>query len=138
MCSWYVYFLLRSPEQIPVQSYRCYVIWGSRWIVLIVPGILILANCGELSQRCAKLLAHEIIVVGSLGTVSRYFFLDKLPFSDLKAPFALAGATNLILMCLTGLLSSYAGECLESCTLSSGADMVYEPRSTQCQPVRLA
>ncbi|KAJ7366080.1 hypothetical protein DFH08DRAFT_833454 [Mycena albidolilacea] len=65
-------------------SYRCYIIWGSRRIVLIVPGILILATC----------------VVGSLGTVSRYFF-DKLPFSDLKAPFALAGATNLILMCLT-------------------------------------
>ncbi|KAJ6483291.1 hypothetical protein C8R45DRAFT_1001036 [Mycena sanguinolenta] len=66
-------------------SYRCYVIWGSRRIVLIVPGIFILATC----------------VAGFLGTVSRYFYLGKLPFSDLRAPFALAGATNLILMCLT-------------------------------------
>ncbi|KAJ6505505.1 hypothetical protein C8R45DRAFT_550243 [Mycena sanguinolenta] len=66
-------------------SYRCYIIWGSRWIVLIVPGILILATC----------------VVGSLGTVSRFFFPSKLPFGDEMAFFDIVGATNLVLMCLT-------------------------------------
>ncbi|KAF7336385.1 hypothetical protein MVEN_02187100 [Mycena venus] len=56
--------------------YRCYVIWGSQRTVLILPGAFIFTTC------------------------SFNDFLEVL-IIDVRVPYIMAGATNVILMCLT-------------------------------------
>ncbi|KAF7334223.1 hypothetical protein MSAN_02383600 [Mycena sanguinolenta] len=64
--------------------YHCYTIWGSRKTVLILPAVFAVATC---------LLGYF--------TVASDNFADNLPFLDQRADFAMSGATNTILMCLT-------------------------------------
>ncbi|KAF7358648.1 hypothetical protein MSAN_01203600 [Mycena sanguinolenta] len=65
-------------------AYRCYMIWGSQKAVLILPGISIVATC----------------VFGYFTVASNNFF-THLPLVDPRVSFAVSGATNVILMCLT-------------------------------------
>ncbi|KAJ7798871.1 hypothetical protein B0H14DRAFT_29758 [Mycena olivaceomarginata] len=55
--------------------YRCYMIWGSQWKVVVVPGILIIAT-----------------VVTALASVSQNFQ---------QSPYIMAAITNLVLVLLT-------------------------------------
>ncbi|KAJ7159516.1 hypothetical protein C8R46DRAFT_1108463 [Mycena filopes] len=57
--------------------YRCYVIWGARWIVIVLPGILIVAT----------------FVTGSAGSIR--------PEGPIPGETILATATNLLLLILT-------------------------------------
>ncbi|KAJ6483333.1 hypothetical protein C8R45DRAFT_300717 [Mycena sanguinolenta] len=70
-------------------TYRCYMIWGSRKIVLILPAIFILATS-----------ALGYFTVASNDFASNDL-LDEFPPFDIRASFAVSGATNVILMCLT-------------------------------------
>ncbi|KAF7375326.1 hypothetical protein MSAN_00419500 [Mycena sanguinolenta] len=67
--------------------YRCYVIWGSRRTVIIIPGISIVATC---------LLAYF-----TLGFDHSLLLSGQGPILDLRAPYVVGGATNVLLMCLT-------------------------------------
>ncbi|KAF7369473.1 hypothetical protein MVEN_00277000 [Mycena venus] len=65
--------------------YRCYVIWGSRRRVLVVPAAMILAT----------------VVVGCISGLT-YYGIVKWGFTiDTRVPFIMGGATNILLMCLT-------------------------------------
>ncbi|KAJ6483222.1 hypothetical protein C8R45DRAFT_1099509 [Mycena sanguinolenta] len=64
--------------------YRCYVIWGSRRTVLIIPGLFVFATC----------------LLGYLCTASDDFNNSLLNL-DPRVPYIVGGATNVILMCLT-------------------------------------
>ncbi|KAJ6452916.1 hypothetical protein C8R45DRAFT_1112700 [Mycena sanguinolenta] len=77
-------FLPADEQQIDPQLYRCYMIWGSRKAVLILPGISIVATC----------------TVGYFNVASNDFF-NQLPWLDNRVSFAVSGATNVILTCLT-------------------------------------
>ncbi|KAJ7735866.1 hypothetical protein DFH07DRAFT_967056 [Mycena maculata] len=61
--------------------YRCYIIWGSRKTVLILPGICMLATA----------------VVGCISAVDG----DALSAAVFTTPYITATGTNVILMCLT-------------------------------------
>ncbi|KAJ6468249.1 hypothetical protein C8R45DRAFT_1018041 [Mycena sanguinolenta] len=67
--------------------YRCYVIWGSRRSVIILPGIFIVATC---------LLAYF-----TLGSDHSLRLSGHGPIVDLRVPYIVGGATNVLLMCLT-------------------------------------
>ncbi|KAF8193588.1 hypothetical protein K438DRAFT_1969482 [Mycena galopus ATCC 62051] len=65
--------------------YRCYVIWGSRKTILVLPGIMILATVVE---GC----------ITGLG----YYGLIKLNIPiDPRVPFVMGGITNILMMSLT-------------------------------------
>ncbi|KAF8203372.1 hypothetical protein K438DRAFT_1757710 [Mycena galopus ATCC 62051] len=65
--------------------YRCYVIWGSRKTILVLPGIMILAT-----------------VVGGCITGLGYYGLIKLNIPiDPRVPFVMGGITNISMMSLT-------------------------------------
>ncbi|KAF7330662.1 hypothetical protein MSAN_02451500 [Mycena sanguinolenta] len=65
--------------------YRCYVIWGSRKIILVLPAMMILAT-----------------VVGGCVTGLGYYGIVKLNIPiDPRVPFILGGSTNILMMCLT-------------------------------------
>ncbi|KAJ7455845.1 hypothetical protein FB451DRAFT_1564851 [Mycena latifolia] len=65
--------------------YRCYVIWGSRKRILVVPGALILAT----------------VVVGCISVLRYYGVITSTSYIDTRVPFIMGGATNILLMCLT-------------------------------------
>ncbi|KAJ6530125.1 hypothetical protein B0H19DRAFT_1082534 [Mycena capillaripes] len=62
------------------QLYRCYVIWGSQRKILILPALLIFST----------------LVVGILGSAPG----SSIP--DMRIPYSLAAATNLLLTAFTG------------------------------------
>ncbi|KAF7344161.1 hypothetical protein MVEN_01706300 [Mycena venus] len=66
--------------------YRCYMVWGSRRAVLILPGVFIFATC---------LLGYLYLPMADS------LIPDKTPFIDARAPYIMGGVTNVILMCLT-------------------------------------
>ncbi|KAJ6590485.1 hypothetical protein DFH09DRAFT_1139472, partial [Mycena vulgaris] len=63
--------------------YRCYVIWGSKKTVLILPGISIFAT----------------VVVGCISVVG--LDVDSEPYIDARIPISIGTGTNVILVCLT-------------------------------------
>ncbi|KAJ6556643.1 hypothetical protein DFH09DRAFT_1317955 [Mycena vulgaris] len=65
--------------------YRCYVIWGSRRRVLVVPGFLILAT----------------VVVGCICGLGYYRLIKLNSYIDPRVPFIMGGTTNILMMCLT-------------------------------------
>ncbi|KAJ7637881.1 hypothetical protein DFH06DRAFT_643499 [Mycena polygramma] len=65
--------------------YRCYVIWGSRKRIILLPGVLILAT----------------VVVGCLTGLEFSRLIKINSFFGPKLPFVIAGITNLVLTCLT-------------------------------------
>ncbi|KAJ7468056.1 hypothetical protein FB451DRAFT_1257931 [Mycena latifolia] len=66
--------------------YRCYVIWESKKMVLILPGL----------SMFATLVAGFI---SSFGVDSPT--LVKIPFIDIRIPYIMGATTNVVLMCLT-------------------------------------
>ncbi|KAJ7085329.1 hypothetical protein C8R43DRAFT_1051517 [Mycena crocata] len=64
--------------------YRCYVIWGSRKRILVVPSVLILAT----------VVVALICGLGYYGLINVDFYIDP------RVPFSM-GATNILLMSLT-------------------------------------
>ncbi|KAJ6587892.1 hypothetical protein B0H19DRAFT_195616 [Mycena capillaripes] len=60
---------------------RCYMIWGSRWKIIVIPGILVVST----------------LVIGCFSTARFSFSLD--PFG--RVPYIMATATNLVLVLLT-------------------------------------
>ncbi|KAJ7195066.1 hypothetical protein GGX14DRAFT_475337, partial [Mycena pura] len=65
--------------------FRCYVIWGSRKRILVLPGILIAAT----------------MVVGCLAGLEHYGLISLSSYVDPRVPVGMAGATNVLLTCLT-------------------------------------
>ncbi|KAJ7206592.1 hypothetical protein GGX14DRAFT_637664 [Mycena pura] len=66
--------------------FRCYIIWGSRKRILVLPGILIVAN----------------MVVGCIAGLEWHYGLITLSsYVDPRVPVGMAGATNVLLTCLT-------------------------------------
>ncbi|KAJ7744102.1 hypothetical protein B0H16DRAFT_1727377 [Mycena metata] len=66
--------------------YRCFVIWGSRWRPIVLPGLLIVATC----------------IVG-YGTTFSEISHSAQAF-DFIAPYIFAAVTNLVLVAFTGAL----------------------------------
>ncbi|KAF7333304.1 hypothetical protein MSAN_02425500 [Mycena sanguinolenta] len=69
-------------------TYRCYMIWGSRKTVLILPAISILA---------AAALGYFTVASNDFSSND---LLDEFPVFDIRVSFAVSGATNIVLMCL--------------------------------------
>ncbi|KAJ7118305.1 hypothetical protein C8R44DRAFT_790552 [Mycena epipterygia] len=65
--------------------YRCYVIWGCRKMIIVVPGALIVVT----------------VVVGCISGLGYYNLITLHPYIDPRVPFIMGGATNILLMCLT-------------------------------------
>ncbi|KAJ7272303.1 hypothetical protein C8J57DRAFT_1599421 [Mycena rebaudengoi] len=65
--------------------YRCYVIWGSRRKVVVLPAILILAT----------------VAVGCISGLGYYRVIKLGSSIDQRVPFGMGAATNVLLMCLT-------------------------------------
>ncbi|KAJ7438406.1 hypothetical protein B0H11DRAFT_2254695 [Mycena galericulata] len=66
--------------------YRCYVIWGSRRRILVVPGLMMLAT---VVVACVTVLGYYHLIILSLDI-------------DTRVPFIMGGATTILLTCLTG------------------------------------
>ncbi|KAJ6529408.1 hypothetical protein DFH09DRAFT_1185069 [Mycena vulgaris] len=73
--------------------YRCYVIWGSRKRILLVPGILILAT----------------MILGFISGLGYYRLISLAVDIDPRVPFTMATTTNILLMCLTAGRIWYIG-----------------------------
>ncbi|KAJ7118255.1 hypothetical protein C8R44DRAFT_190374 [Mycena epipterygia] len=65
--------------------YRCYVIWGYRKIIIVVPGVLILAT----------------VVVGCISGLGYYKLITLNTYIDPRVPFSMGALTSILLMCLT-------------------------------------
>ncbi|KAF7366060.1 hypothetical protein MVEN_00482200 [Mycena venus] len=65
--------------------YRCYMIWGSRRTILILPAILILAT----------------VVIGCISGLGYYGIAKMSVVIDPRVPFSMGGLTNILLVCLT-------------------------------------
>ncbi|KAJ7104976.1 hypothetical protein C8R44DRAFT_807365 [Mycena epipterygia] len=91
---WRVYFALDVAQNIVfvinngvtdmLFLYRCYIIWGSRWKVVVLPALCILAT----------------VVLGFVATVS-YDSLTQRHYIDRRLPFIMGVVTNVFLVCLT-------------------------------------
>lgn len=94
----------------PRQLYRCYLIWGSRKRILFVPGILIIATVGELTISFTGVIYSDVCTVVSCITGLGFYGLIKLNiYIDPRVPFSMGGATNILLMCLTGTAAHLIG-----------------------------
>ncbi|KAJ6467306.1 hypothetical protein C8R45DRAFT_938662 [Mycena sanguinolenta] len=77
--------VIKAATQIqPSELYRCYMVWGSRRIVLILPGISIITT----------------FLLGYMSIVSN-FFTTEVPSIDMRIYLGTSAATNIVLMCLT-------------------------------------
>jgi len=65
--------------------YRCYLIWGSRRRILVLPGMFIFAT----------------VVVGSITGLEYAGSITSNSSIDRRVPVGMAGITNILLMCLT-------------------------------------
>ncbi|KAJ7616220.1 hypothetical protein DFH06DRAFT_1239424 [Mycena polygramma] len=65
--------------------YRCYVIWGSRKMILVLPSILILAT----------------VVLGCISGLGYYKLISLNTYIDQRVPFSMGGVTAIVLMILT-------------------------------------
>ncbi|KAF8164385.1 hypothetical protein K438DRAFT_1984719 [Mycena galopus ATCC 62051] len=65
--------------------YRCYVIWGSRKRILVLPGILAVAT----------------MVMGCISGLEHYGLIKMSSYIDPRVPVCMAGVTNVLLTCLT-------------------------------------
>ncbi|KAJ6529449.1 hypothetical protein DFH09DRAFT_1185129 [Mycena vulgaris] len=80
--------------------YRCYVIWGSRKRILLVPGILILAT----------------MILGFISGLGYYRLISLAVDIDPRVPFTMATTTNILLMCLTAGRIWYIGRQAQTVT----------------------
>ncbi|KAJ6460454.1 hypothetical protein C8R47DRAFT_1226227 [Mycena vitilis] len=82
--------------------YRCYVIWGSRKMILVLPSTLILATVGE-PAILILVLRHDPDhpVLGCISGLEYYKLISLNTYIDQRVPFSMGGVTAIVLMILT-------------------------------------
>jgi hypothetical protein len=87
--------------------WRCYVIWGERKDIVVLPGALVAATTGRYftPHLCACMdtpFYTEGVSVGYCVTLRNSGSFDTTSAVDPRVPFVIGVFTNLLLMALTG------------------------------------